>query len=419
MFKNLKTLIPWSVQKNIRQLQIIGANDSFIFTKDQKIVDFTSGAMAVNLGHNNKYILEGFNNHYKTGISYVPSNFSTYEREKLSDRLTEIFNQYYYKKVLYTNAGAESNEFAIFLTKEYFRLNNIENRNRTLSFKNSFHGGSSIAASLVSGDIRRENKSYYYNLPLEPIISNPDKLDKGKDSLNQFENEFKKKDVASILVEGSSGTAGCYLYPKGYFKELKLLCEKYNVLMICDEVMSGWGRTGNFFAHMEHKVKPDLITTAKAITSGYVPLGAVIIKDNVSDMFNDNIVMGGLTYSGHILPCTIANRCIDLYQENNYQLLDEVNVKSKYITDRCNKIVNNHNFIKEFRNNGMLGCFELNLSNSKLIELSNLLLYNGIYCLRMRNNLFISPPLNINPSLLHNSFNIMDQIFYIFNEDNF
>ena len=253
---NLNTLIPWKPQKNLRQLQIVSADGPFIYTQNKRIVDFTSGAMVVNVGHGNQHILDTIKNHTLNGISYVPSNFSTFEREKLSDRLLHSIN-YYKGKVFYCNAGGDANEIACFLSKEY-HFHNSNQKNRILAFEKSFHGGSTMGSSVLSGDKRRIEK--LHNLPLEPIMENPSLEDNGNSSLLQIEKLLDSdNNISSIIVEGSSGSAGCILYPRDYLKKLENICRKRNILIICDEVMSGFGRTGKIFAH-QGLFKPDIIT---------------------------------------------------------------------------------------------------------------------------------------------------------------
>jgi taurine---2-oxoglutarate transaminase len=408
-----KTLVPWNIQKNLKQIQITSADGCYLISDKKKIADFTSGSMAVNLGHNNKYILEAFNRINSKGYSYVPSHMSTYEREKLSDNIINLLNPSY-NKVLFTNAGADANESAIHLVNEYFKINNIEGKNRFLSLNKSFHGGSSIGASLISGDDRNDVKKLFYKLPFETVIENPSFKDEGKKSLNMFEDEFKKQDVAGIIIEGSSGTAGCILYPSNYLIKLRKLCNDYNVKMICDEVMSGWGRTGIMFAHQKYNINPDIITTAKGITSGYAPLGAVILSKSMSEIYNSNPILLGLTYSGHVLSCAIANNCINLYTADDNKLVSSVEYKSNILNKKCNEMLNNYNMIKDFRLNGLLGCFEFSLTNNEVKHLGSYLLHNGIHCLTMRNCIFIAPPLVSNIEFIIDTLNKMDELFFKF-----
>ena len=132
--------------------------------------------------------------------------------------------------------------------------------------------------------------------------------------------------------------------------------------------MSGFGRTGSFWAHQKQDIKPDIITCAKALTSGYTQLSGIILNDRVSEVFQENPVMCGLTYSGHPLACTVANRCLDLYLDNDMILLDNVNEKSILLNKLGNQIANKYDFVKEYRNNGFLGCLEFNLPEEKLVE---------------------------------------------------
>ena len=412
--KTLNTLIPWTKQKNIYQKQIINANGSYLYTKNKRILDFTSGAMVVNLGHNNNYIQSAFIDNIKNGIAYAPSNFSTKQREKLSERLLQEANMEN-GKVLYCNAGADANEMASFITKEYhFHTNLNTNKNRILSFKNSFHGGSTIGASLLSGDPRRIQKQKFYNLPLEPILQNPCLEDNGNSSLKQIETILNDSNsISALLIEGSSGSAGCILYPEKYLQKLKKMCDERNILVICDEVMSGFGRTGDFFAHFKQNMKPDIITCAKAITCGYIPLGAVIINEKVSSVFDENPVMCGLTYSGHPLACLVANKCMDLYLDNDKQVIINVNHKATIMRTKCLELTDKYSFINSYRNNGLLGCFDMNLDETELGVVSDLLLENGVYCLRIRNNIFTAPPLTINDSNLCEGIDQIDYIFQI------
>ena len=407
--KNIKTLVPWVKQHCLQQPLITKANSVFLYSKTHKIIDFTSGLMVVNLGHNNSYIKDGFKSYMDKGISYVPSTFSTYERDKLSDRLCNITN-FNNGKVFYTNAGADANEVAMFITNQY------NNNKKILSFQHSFHGGSTIASSLVGGDTRNNKKLDYYNLDLYPIMQNPDMIDNGEQSLLQISKLLKEYKPASIIVEGSSGSAGCILYPKDYLSKLEKLCRKNNVLIICDEVMSGWGRTGELFAYQKENFNPDIITTAKGITSGYSQLGSVIVNEQLSSLYNELPILTGLTYFGHPLPCTIANKCLDLYLKNDRKLIIESNDKATLIKKLSQPIINDCDIVKEYRNNGLLGCFELNITHpKKLSEINDLFLKNGIYCYMRDNRIFIAPPLIIEEPDIVNTMNKIYEILVEFN----
>jgi taurine---2-oxoglutarate transaminase len=405
-FLPTSTLIPWTKQANLVQSKIVKANGPYIYTSTQKIVDFTSGAMVVNLGHNNKYILDSIKEHTKSGISYIPSNMATYQRDKLSDRLLSI-SKMNVGKVLYGNAGADVNEMACFLSKEYYSYQD-KPKNKILTFSHSFHGGSTVGASLLSGDARRVEKEKYYSLPMEPIMENPLMSDSGESSLQQI-SDLLTEDVSAVLIEGSSGSAGCILYPDGYLKKLETMCREKDILVICDEVMSGFGRTGEFFAHFKQDIQPDIITCAKGITSGYSQLGAVIINKKVSDVFEYNPVMCGLTYSGHILGSTIANSCLDLYLKNDMAIIK--NHKGNVLSLEGERIKNKYDWIKDYRNNGMLGCFEFSLNEDKLGELSENLMLEGIYCMRIRQNIFTAPPLITDDSIIVDTMQRMDRVF--------
>ena len=411
MLRKSATMVPWKAQKNILINNIVSANGCFLYTKEKKrIVDFTSGAMVVNLGHNNSHIQKSYIDYIHRGMGYVPSVFSTTNREKLSERLTDV-SKMDNGKVFYTNAGGDANEVACFLAKEYNHYSLDRKESKIISFEKSFHGGSTIAASLLSGDSRGIEKRKFYNVPMDPIMENPKLEDNGESSLKQIRSLIENdKAIGSIVIEGSSGTAGCILYPPDYLKKIENLCREYNILIICDEVMSGFGRTGELFAHFKQDLKPDIITCAKALTSGYSPLGAVIFNSKISDLFEEHPVMCGLTYSGHPLACTIANSCLDLYLHNDMEIIKGVNNKGAILRELCIDISKKYPFIKEYRNNGLLGCFETNLTEQGTILLENDLIESGVYCMRIRNNIFTAPPLDIDDDLIIDTIKIIDRV---------
>lgn len=406
-----KTLIPWVKQIAKAPLLVKRASGSFLFTNDnRKIVDFTAGAMAVNLGHGNNTILSSIIDNTDNGISYLPINgFSTTNRNILSSKILEFVGGNY-SKVFYTNGGIDANESADFIAREYHKI--VRNgRKRSLALQKSFHGGSTIAGSLMGGDPRRNSKSLHYKLPFYPIVPNPSMCDNGEQSLTFIENQFRTGDVSSIILEGSSGTAGCILYPLDYLNQVRILCDQYDVLLICDEVMSGWCRTGSIFAYQHSNIEPDIITTAKGITSGYAPLGAVVLSKKVSSIFDEIPFMYGLTYSGHQLSCNIAATCMHIYEQDDFKILRNVNSLSVILEKECYKITDKTSFIKDFRLNGLLGCFELDLSEEQISKLMSDLLDNGVYCLRIRENLFVSPPLTIYEQNMLSAIDIIDYTF--------
>lgn len=411
VLKQAKTLKPWSniTSNHLLDFSIKRASGSYYILKDNsKIVDFSSGLMVTNLGHNNKYINKKMKKFIDKGLLYSPPSIFIDEREKLSQRLIEnspIKNG----KVFYTNGGADANESSI-----YFARNNKKNKgNRILRFEKSFHGGSSYISSFLGGDKRRNQKLNHFNLDIQidNILPNPSMIDNGKKSLEIIENILNKNsnNICAVLIEGSSGTGGIYTYPENYLNQLDILFKKHNILVIVDEVMSGFGRTGKMFAVEHSNLKPDMITMAKGLTNGNIPMGGVIISEELCNNYKDDIVWNGLTYSGHPLACVTANACLDLYLKNNKEVIRNCDNLGKILQTKLKIYKEKYpEIIKDVRGIGLLSCIEFKDEYLKLVIKK--LYEKRINTFSNDNNLFIAPPLNIDEKLFLETMDKIEDI---------
>ena len=209
------------------------------------------------------------------------------------------------------------------------------------------------------------------------------------------------------MMEGESGSSGCIKYPPNYLKKVSKLCKKYNILLIIDEVMSGFCRTGKWFGFNHHDIKPDIVTIAKGITSGYIPLGGVIVSNEIIDTFNNKFLPLGLTYSAHSVACAAANSVLDICDKEN--LNENATNIGSYTDQLMKKLINKHPSIGDWRNTGMLGCIELvknrktkeplapfNASASEMKQMNQVtskLRELGMFTYCKWNFIFVAPPL--------------------------
>jgi taurine---2-oxoglutarate transaminase len=421
------TLKPWfnTKTRHFLDLGIKSASGChYILENNKKVIDFTSGLMVTNLGHNNKYVNKKMKNFIDNGLLYAPPAILIEEREKLSNRLLDI-SPIKKGKVFYTNGGADANESAVYFAKSYSTKsysaksysNNLQNitKDRILRFENSFHGGSSYISSYLGGDNRRKEKLSHFDLSLtlDSSLPNPKMSDGGEESLNVIKQIFEKehKSISGILIEGSSGTGGIYTYPEGYLNSVMNLAKKYEILVIADEVMSGFGRTGKMFGLDHCDYEPDMITMAKGITNGSVPMGGVILSEKLSQQFDNNIVNNGLTYSGHPLACVAANACLDEYLKNDMEVIRNCDNLGQILLRRLREIKFKYpNLIVDVRGIGLLCCIEFKegLVNDFVKELVE----KNIYTFSKGNNLFISPPLIIDEKLLLQTMDKIEDILF-------
>ncbi len=215
--------------------------------------------------------------------------------------------------------------------------------------------------------------------------------------------------IAAIIMEGESGTSGCIKYPPDYLQKVRALCDKYNILLIADEVMSGFGRTGKWFASELHGIVPDIIATAKGITAGYLPLGAVIVSDKIAAAFDEQVLWLGLTYSAHPVCCAAGVEVLQIYEDE--QLLENAALMGAYMEQQVTMMELEHPSIGDFRNTGLLGCIELvknrttkeplaryNAPASEMAVMNKVaakLKQLGMYAFVRWNYVFIAPPLCI------------------------
>ncbi|BAV95219.1 aminotransferase class III-fold pyridoxal phosphate-dependent enzyme [Ichthyobacterium seriolicida] len=428
---NNYTLFSWSKQKGLNPIKIDRAEGVYIYDSNgNKIIDFSSQLIGVNIGHGNKRITDAIVNQMQK-VSYVNPGFMTDPREKLGKKLFEI-TPGNLTKSFFTLGGTESIENAIKIARVY------TGRHKIITHYRSYHG-STYGSISASGDPRKfavdsqsmpnvlhvENP-YAYRCPwnTSSIEECGEMALKHLNRVIEFENP---NSIAALLFEGESGSSGCIKYPPFYWKGLREIADKYGILLIDDEVMSGFGRTGKMFAIDHHNTTPDIMCLAKGLTSGYLPLGAVVVTDKIADYFDDISLPLGLTYSSHAVSCAAALENISIIEENN--LVENASVMGRYIEEKVKELAEKHPSIGDFRNTGLLGCIEL-VKNRKTKEpttpwnasplemkVNNLMVDKmkklNMFTIIRWNFIFIAPPLCISKTEVDEGIDILSQIISI------
>ena len=405
------TIFAWSNQKGLDPIHVKKANGVYLYDeKGKKYIDFSSQLMNVNVGHGRQEVTEAVRKQMEK-LSYVSPPFTTDSRGILGKKIADITPKNL-NKTFFTLGGAESNENAIILARLHTKKHKI------ITHYRSYHGAT-IGAVSAGGDPRKNEidnqqvpncihveNPYYYRCPWYSTSFE----ECGERAINNLENTINyegSNNIAAIMMEGESGSSGCIKYPPNYLKKVSKLCKKYNILLIIDEVMSGFCRTGKWFGFNHHDIKPDIVTIAKGITSGYVPLGGVIVSNEIIDTFNNKFLPLGLTYSAHSVACAAANAVLDIYEKEN---LNENATNIGLYTDKLiKKLIKKHPSIGDWRNTGMLGCIELvknrktkeplapfNASMSEMKQMNQVtskLRELGMFTYCKWNFIFVAPPL--------------------------
>jgi len=425
------TLFSWSKQGGLDPINASYAEGSYIYDREgKKYLDFSSQLMNVNIGHGNQRITEAVVKQMKE-VSYVYPGMATEIRGRLGKKIAEI-TPGNLTKTFFTLGGAEAIENAIKLARIY------TGRHKIITQYRAYHGAT-YGAITASGDPRRfaadaqampnvvhvENP-YAYRCPWHSTTAE----ECGKRALENLERVIKfenPESVAAILLEGESGSSGCIKYPPMYLKHVRDICDKYGILMIDDEVMSGFGRTGKMFGIDHHDTTPDIMCLAKGLTSGYLPLGGVVVTDKIAEHFNENPMIIGLTYSAHPTLCAAALENLKIIEEDG--LVDKAAEMGLYIEAEVEKLKRKHKSIGDFRNTGLLGCIEL-VKNRKTKEpttpwnakpsemeatykMAAKIRELGMFTFVRWNFIFIAPPLNVTKEEVDEGLKIVSQAIAI------
>ena len=424
------TLFSWSKQKGIDPIAVQRAEGVYLYDYDGKrYLDFSSGLMNVNIGHGHPRVTEAVLRQMQE-VSYVTPGCVTRARGELGRKLAEI-TPGNLQKTLFTTDGATAIDNAIKLARLY------TGRHKIIARYRAFHGASYGAMS-AGGDPRKlpadsqqapnfvhVEDPYCYRCPWGKEIQSCQ-----RECVQHIERviEFEgPNNIAAILMEGESGSSGCIKYPPDYLKKVRALCNKYGILLIADEVMSGFGRTGKWFASELHGIVPDMIATAKGITAGYIPLGAVIVSDRIADYFNDRVLWLGLTYSAHPVACAAAVEVLKIYEDEG--LIQHAAEMGDYVDQQVAILKKQHPCIGDFRNTGLLGCIEVVKNretkepmapfNARPEEMAVMgqvaakLRQLGMYSFVRWNYVFIAPPLSISREQIDDGMAIISEALTI------
>ncbi len=363
------TLFSWSKQKGIDPPAIKYGEGVYLYEHDGKRwLDFSSGLMNVNIGHGDQRVTDAVVKQMQE-VSFVTPGCVTKARGELGKKLASVSPKGL-NKSLFTVCGASAIENAIKLARLY------TGRHKIIAKYRAFHGAS-YGAMTAGGDPRKlANDSqqvpniihvedpFCYRCPFGQ--AGPDSCQRECVSHVQRVIEFEgPQNIAAIIMEGESGSSGCIKYPPDYLQKIRALCDQHGILLIADEVMSGFGRCGKWFGVDNYGVVPDMIATAKGITSGYIPFGALIVSDKIAAHFDDNVLWLGLTYSAHPVGCAAALEVLKIYEDDG--LIENAAAMGKYMDERMEELKKKHPSIGDFRNTGLLGCIEL-VKNRKTKE---------------------------------------------------
>ncbi|MCC8081300.1 MAG: aminotransferase class III-fold pyridoxal phosphate-dependent enzyme [Lachnospiraceae bacterium] len=422
---------PW-LTGTVNAIPVERADGIFFWDYNGKrYYDMSSQLANVNLGYGNKDIIAAVQKQVEI-LPYIAPAFASGPRSELAKMLIDLAPDNM-GKVLFTCGGSDANEAAIYAARTFTGKNKIMSRYR------SYHG-STLGSGNLSGDPRRfalERPAatgflkFYDPYVYRSKIPFRDDAEASAHYLEQLEEQIQYEgpdQIAAIEVESVTGANGVIIPPDGYLQGLRALCDKYGILLICDEVMAGFGRTGTMFAFEHWGIKPDIISFAKGVTCGYVQLGGIIMSREIADYFKDKTFLYGLTYSGHSLACAAGVAAVNYYREHH--ILEHVNEVGKVFGELLESMKEKHRSVGDVRYIGLFGAVELMKDREKKIPLvpygydenatmariQTLLKERGFSAFGRENNINITPPLIITEEELREGFEILDEVLTIVDE---
>ena len=423
----------WSAQSKVNPIPVKRAKGVYFWdVNDKRYLDFNSMMMCVNIGHGDERVIRAMQAQ-AAELPYAAPGMTTKIRALASKAVAEITPHGELTKVLFTLGGADANENAIKLARGYTKKHKILARYR------SYHGATAGAMALT-GDPRRTTwepnlmtgvvhflDPYRYRSTFHRTNSDISEEDFARDYVNHLEEIIMyegPESIAGILMESVTGTNGIIIPPQGYMQGVRALCDKYGILMIADEVMSGFGRTGKWFAIEHWGVVPDIMTMAKGLTSAYAPLGALAMKPEIAAAFDEHVFESGLTYSSHPISLAAAVANINVIRED--KLLEHTAGMDPVLRRMLTDLGEAHPSVGEVRNIGLFGVIELvkdrrtkepmapwNGSSPEMAAVKNYCLDHGLYLYVHWHTILIIPPLIIDEEQLKEGMDILDKALEI------
>ncbi|OPX43115.1 taurine--pyruvate aminotransferase [Ruminiclostridium hungatei] len=422
----------WSKQKGLNPIPVEKGEGIYFWDFDRKrYSDMSSQLVNLNAGHGNRKIIEAIKEQAEK-YCYISPSYASEPRARLAKMIIDLMPGNM-GKVFFTNGGADANENAVKMARMFTGRNKIFSRYR------SYHG-STYGAGNLTGEPRR--------YPLEPGIPGFVKFfdpyiyrekipfaserEAGEYYVAKLREQviYEGADnVAAIVLETITGSNGVIIPPEGYLKGVRQICDDFGIMLICDEVMAGFGRTGKMFGFENWDIAPDMVTFAKGVTCGYVQLGGVAVSKEIAEFFDDNVLKCGLTYSGHPLACAAGIACLEFYRENN--ILDNVNSSGKVLGELLEELKEKHPSVGDVRYIGLFSAVELVKDKSSreplvpygsdpkgiMKSLIGKLAAEGFMTYSHENMILIAPPLIITPEQLKEEIAKLDGILTVFESE--
>jgi len=412
------TLFEWSAQANVDPLPIARAKGVYFWTTDGKrFLDFNSQLMSVNIGHGDQRVIDAIHQQAAT-LAFASPFMATEVRARLGAKLAEI-TPGDIDVFFFTNGGAEANENAIKLARAF------TGRHKILARYRSYHGATAGSISLTGDPRRWANEPGIPGVvrvldPYHGIERGWDLADEALANLREIIQLEGPQTIAAFILEPVTGTNGILVPPDGYLEGVRQICDQHGILMIADEVMSGFGRTGKWFAVDHWNVVPDLITIAKGLTSSYVPLGAVGMRRHIAQHFQSKVFYGGLTYNSHPVGCAAALATIGVYEEDG--LIENARKMGAVMKGLLADLEKRHPSVGAVRSIGLFAIVELvrnrrtcepmapfNATSEEMAALGRFFREQGLYTFVRWNTFFTNPPLCITEAELREGFAILDK----------
>ena len=418
----------WSKQGNLNPIPVKTAEGIYFYDYDGKrYADMSSQQVNVNLGYGNEDMANAIKEKVDQ-LSYIGPSFGDVSRATLGKMVIDLLPDTF-GKVFFTNGGADANENALKIARMY------TGRNKVMSRYRSYHG-SSFGAGNLTGEPRRYPLEpgipgfikffdpYLYR-ETAPFTSEEQASAYYVEKLREQVIYEGRDSIAAIVCETITGSNGVIIPPKGYLQGVRKVCDEFGIVMICDEVMAGWARTGKMFAFENFDVVPDIVTFAKGVTCGYIPLGGVAVSSKIAAYFDDHLLSCGLTYSGHPLACACGVACVNYYQKAN--ILENVNKSGKVLGEILEELKEKHPCVGDVRYIGLFSAIELVKSketkepltaygmdpDGTMNKIINLLVERGFYTYSHENMFLIAPPLIITEDQVREEMVKADEVLSI------